>query len=331
MPRPAGRMRDFMLFRSGQAALTGLVQLAISRWGADGPLTVAHAGAYFETAAWLERWPARILRRCDAAEAEVDLVIGEPVWCDGRFGRTARLPRPRRALLLDTTMVGPLYDVGTHLEDSCPLVAAYSSGLKLDQAGLELANVGIVRLFGRDAAELAGLASSLREIRGLTGTGLTFDEASALSAPWFMDRIYADQYTTAVFAHNRALGEAVGSRSAVFGSHCHPSLHYDGAPAPFCALTLGEPNAAGYRRLAEIVERESERRGLHLVKGGSFGFRSHRFELIEPPPGQGDTFLRVAMGWRDGHSRQGVCELFAELAVAPSFAALDDGQARQGR
>jgi hypothetical protein len=331
MPRPAGWARDLVLFRSGQAALSGLLQLAISRWGERGPHTIAHAGAYYETAAWLERWPERILRRCGGTDAEADLVIAEPVWCDGRFGRAVRLPKPRRALLLDTTMVGPSYDIGPHLQESCPLVAAYSSGLKLDQAGLELANVGIVRLFGRDPAELAAVAPGLREIRGLTGSGLTFDEASALSAPWFMDRAYADRYTAAVFAHNRALAQAVGGGSGVFGSRCHPSPHDDGASAPFCALTLNEPSAASYRRLAEIVERESDRRRLHLVKGGSFGFRSHRFELIEPPPGQGDTFLRVAMGWRDGYSREGLCELFAELAAAPSFAALDRNQARQGR
>jgi hypothetical protein len=36
--------------------------------------------------------------------------------------------------------------------------------------------------------------------------------------------------------------------------------------------------------------------------------------LIEPDAGQGEPFLRVALGWRDGWSRQGLCELFAELA-----------------
>jgi hypothetical protein len=331
MNRPAEQACDLVLYRSGQAALSGLLQLAISRWGGQGALTVAHAGAYFETAAWLDRWPDRIFRRCGATEAEADLVIAEPVWCDGGFGRPTHLPRPRRALLLDTTMVGPAYDAGWHLHDSCPLVAAYSSGLKLDQAGLELANVGIVRLFGHDPAELRDIASGLREIRSLTASGLTFDEASALSAPWFMDRRYTDRYTAAIFAHNRALAEAIGTRSAVFAARCHPSLEHPDTQAPFCALTLKEPTAANYRRLTEIVRRESNRRGLHLVQGGSFGFRSHRFELIEPAPGQGEMFLRVAMGWRDGHSRQGLCDLFAELAAAPSFAALDRRQSRQGR
>jgi hypothetical protein len=63
------------------------------------------------------------------------------------------------------------------------------------------------------------------------------------------------------------------------------------------------------------VDREIERRGLLAARGGSFGFRGHRYELIEPKPSEGETFLRVALGWRDGHSRQGLCELFQELSA----------------
>ena len=85
---------------------------------------------------------------------------------------------------------------------------------------------------------------------------------------------------------------------------------------------VSEPAADDHRRLQEIVAHEAERRGLLLARGGSFGFRGHRFELIEPEPGLGQPFLRVALGWRDDHSRHGLCALFAELAAAPSFAAL---------
>ena len=82
-------------------------------------------------------------------------MIGEPVWCDGCFGATERLPRARHALLLDTTMVGPSYDLRPCLAAAaadCEVAIAFSSGLKLDQAGLELANVGIVRVLVRDGA-----------------------------------------------------------------------------------------------------------------------------------------------------------------------------------
>ena len=50
------------------------------------------------------------------------------------------------------------------------------------------------------------------------------------------------------------------------------------------------------------------------TRGGSFGFRGHRYELIEPDLDKGRTFLRVALGWRGGWSCQGLCELFAALS-----------------
>jgi hypothetical protein len=306
---PRGWTGDLVLFRSGQAALACLIHWAAARWGAASPLSVAHAGAYFETASLLASWPQRMIRQVEKA-ASADIVIAEPVWCDGRFGCATALPRARHALILDITMSGPAYDLAPHL-DACPLVIAYSSGLKLDQAGLELANAGIVRVLSRDGAE--GIGAALRELRGLTGAGLTLDELSALSAPWFLDRAYTDRYTAAIFAHNRMLAEAIGTRSPVFGAQCHPSLIEPAAQAPFCALTLNEPSPAAYRALETRVTQECERRGLLAIKGGSFGFRGHRFELIEPEGGA--TFLRVAMGWRDGWSRQGLCDLFAELAA----------------
>jgi len=318
-----GWSRDLVVCRSGQAALAGLLRVAVGRWGRSQPMTVAHAGAYFETISLLDSYPDRILRRVPTRQGEsADLVIAEPVWCNGQFGVLAALPRPRHALLLDITMVGPAHDLAPYLASS-PLVVAYSSGLKLEQAGLELANVGLVRILSCDG-QGAEIAADLRHIRGLTGSGLTLDELSALSAPWFMDRAYADRYTRAIFDNNRALARAIGTSSPLFEERCHPALlagPTGQAEAPFCALSLREPSAERYRRLEALVEREAERRGLLLVEGGSFGFRGHRFELIEPE--QGPTFLRVALGWRDGHSRQGICDLFAELAATPSFEALE--------
>jgi len=313
LDRVGGWSSEVMLFRSGQAALAGLLQFVVSRWGHTGPLAVAHAGAYFETASLLKSWPDRVWRPAEGAADTADIVIAEPVWCDGAFSCSDTIPAARRALILDTTMSGPGFDLRPYLgQTDCPLVIAYSSGLKLDQAGLELANVGIVRLYARD--DVGETSAALREIRGLVGAGLTLDEISALSAPWFMDRGYADRYVGAIFAHNRALAAAIGPRSPLFAPRCHPSLQHQGADAPFCALQLNDPSPEAYRSLERRVTSECERRGLNLAKGGSFGFRGHRFELIEPEPGQGETFLRVAMGWRGGWSCEGLCALFAELA-----------------
>ncbi|WP_428672531.1 hypothetical protein [Reyranella sp.] len=93
---PACWAADLVLFRSGQAALACLVHFAAAQWGRTGPLTVAHAGSYFETASLLASWPQRMIRQVDDA-AVADVVIAEPVWCDGQFGCGERLPTASRA------------------------------------------------------------------------------------------------------------------------------------------------------------------------------------------------------------------------------------------
>lgn len=330
-PPPAGWTSDMVIFRSGQASLATILQFVASAWGDRRTMSVAHAGAYFETTALLDAWPRRNFRLTHGTAVSADVVIGEPVWCNGGFAATKRLPRARRVLLIDTTMVGAACDLGPWLlsaSDDCNIAIAFSSGLKLDQAGLELANVGIARVLVRDGAPARSeIAGRLRQLRGLMATGLTLDELSALSAPWFLDRAYVDNYVAEIFANNRALAQAIGRESPVLEPRCHPALT-SSADAPFCAVQLREPSPSRYRRFVEIVDQECHRRGLLLTKGGSFGFRGHRFELIEPAPGQGHPFLRLAMGWRGGHSCRGLAELFRELAIHQSFAALDRAYGR---
>lgn len=322
-PVPRGWQSVRILCRSGQAALSCLLH-HVAHAEAAQSLTLHHAGRYFETEALLDLWPRQVFTPSDANSPHVDVLVGEPVHCDGRFGLSlpARLPRARRALLLDTTMVGLRADIAPWFERfEGSFAAVFRSGLKLDQAGLELANVGIVQLFVRDGAsmDLSTTGAALERIRGLTGGGLTLDELAALSAPWFLDRAYLERYTGQVFANNAALARAIGTDSNLFGDRCHPSLLSPEAVAPFCALRLREGDAAAHRRLLHHVEAEIGRRGLALAKGGSFGFRGNRYELIEPEPGAGQPFLRVAMGYRGGSDQDRIVDLFRELAALPAL------------
>lgn len=321
---PRGWQSVRVLCRSGQAALSCLLHLLARRLKAPSPPTLVHAGRYFETAALLDLWPRQVFDRGAANATQVDVLIGEPVHCDGQFGLSdpSAIPRVRQALLVDTTLTGPNLDLPAWLDRlDGSFAAVFRSGLKLDQAGLELANVGIVQIFVRegshpDAAEAADL---LKQIRGLTGSGLTLDEMTALSAPWFLDRAYFSQYTHRLFANNAALAQAIGTRSTLFEDRCHPSLIAPGAVAPFCALRLRHGDAAAHVRLHQRVEAEIDRRNLKLDKGGSFGFRGDRYELIEPDPEAGNPFLRVALGYRGGANRDGIIELFKELSALPSL------------
>jgi hypothetical protein len=329
---PAGWQAEVVIYRSGQAALAGILQFAADRWASRRALGVAHVGAYFETGALLDAWPGRVFDRRDPTAARADIVIVEPVWCDGGFGLCHHMPRAERLLVIDTTMVGPGHDLEPCLASAgrdCSLAIAYSSGLKLDQAGLELANVGIARIMSREDARAAtDVAGRLRRLRGLMGTGLTFDEVSALSAPWFMDHVHAGRYVGAVFTNNRRVATSIGDDAALFEARCHPSLEAAAADAPFCALRLRDASAANHRRLARILEKEAERRSLLLTPGGSFGFRGHRFEAIEPETGRGSPFLRLAMGWRGGHSSAGIASLIGEIAAFDSIDAVERAYGR---
>ncbi len=289
------------------------------------PLKVLHAGRYFETDSLLNLWPRQVFEFTDPKESQVDVLVGEPVHCDGQFDLSApsSLPNVKHALLLDTTLTGPVVDVAGWLAKvEGSFAAIFRSGLKLDQAGLELANVGIVQLFVRQGSDSSAAAEGekLKEIRALTGSGLTLDEMAALSAPWFLDPAYFSQYTKRVFANNAALAHAIGPDSALFDSRCHPSLISPEAVAPFCAIRLRRGDASDHARLLRRVEVEIDRRRLKLDKGGSFGFRGDRCELIEPDPKAGRPFLRVALGYRGGPNRDGIIDLFHELSALQSLA-----------
>src|SRR5690348_8579979 len=156
---PAGWTAAHVLFSSSQAALaTILLHLAEGR---AGKLRVAHVGCYFETS-------ELVSRACAPAQgaADADLVIVEPVACDGRFtthdaAAIAASLAAGQTLVVDETLSAPQTRLPAMLSaasgDGATIIRLVS-GLKLLQQGLELANVGIVSVFARDADRAASLA-----------------------------------------------------------------------------------------------------------------------------------------------------------------------------
>jgi hypothetical protein len=323
---PGGWSSARLLCRSGQAALSCVLHLVSSLAEDACPLSVHHAGRYFETKSLLALWPRAVIRISPATMPVVDLLIGEPVYCDGHFGITepTELPRIRSALILDTTLSGTELDLQPWFEKvEGNLVAVLRSGLKLDQAGLELANAGIIQLFVRErpmrkSIDLADAVARLQNIRALTGAGLTLDEMAALSAPWFLNSEYFRSYSRQVFTHNEALALAIGSDSHILEGCCHPALLPNAtrlpAVAPFCAIRLRQGSLQEHRQLVRKLEAEFSRRGLALERGGSFGFRSTRYELIQPASGEGVPFVRVAVGFRGGPSVEALIHVMGEIA-----------------
>jgi hypothetical protein len=341
-PAPAGWHADHLLFSSGQAAMSCLL-LALSPRGANpaNPPRIRHLGGYFETEELLAMMSSHGMIRelPQNGDDHADVLILEPVYFDRdaqvhRLDMTAALQRHCASaegcpslVIVDGTLVGPCFDLDPLLpkqltcSEAGHILVRMSSGLKLDQAGLELANVGLVSLYRREDQVFAvDPAEKLRKARTLTGAGLGFDALGALEAPWFLDREHARGYAEAVFENNAELAQRLAEVDGLFSQVSHPSLGADsGAAAPFVLIQLEDDSPENYRKLEQLIAREAKARDLRFDKGGSFGFRGHRYEAILPQAGEITPFLRVALGARRGWSKDGIIDLLCEIAQAKSL------------
>lgn len=349
MKVPPGWTASHLIFSSGQATLSAILQASLQMHMTEGKEAVRllHLGGYFETQELLDLFEARSLTHsrigaCDLDElpatlTETDVLLAEVAYCDGalRLLDIAALsrawrqsPAKPRLVVFDTTLSGTRFPLETLLGmmsgPAAPVVVCMRSALKLDQAGLELANAGICTVLvpANAAQPLADLPETLRKIRKLTGTSIGLQDMASLEAPWFLDRLYASRYCEAVFAHNRRLALSFQPSGGLFAGLSHPALSNDTSPwseAPFCILTLNSPTEENYRRLQAILEHEAAARQLAFSIGGSFGFRGHRFEAIISDLPDSPCFLRVALGARGGPSLSGIIGLLNELAACNSL------------
>lgn len=351
LPAPRGWTVDHVLFSSAQAGLSAILHFARANgfWDAKAP-HLKFAGNYFESRqilnifaqgglSWSRDKSISAVHAGEEGAARTMMV--EPVFYDqaanvfeiGAFHRAwNRYAATPSLLVLDTTLTGPLFPVGDLLEplggEAAPIVINFRSGLKLDQAGLELVNVGIVSIY-RHRATLAGnqidVGAQLRNLRTVLGAGLTLDEISTLEAPWFLNKDYFRRYSAAVFENNARLADELLIHNRMFGQVLHPRFarpHCAWANAPYTLLRLQDEDPNQYRFLERVVSYEAEKRGLQFDLGGSFGFRGHRFEAVIPENGMGSPYLRVAMGARSGPSWRGIVKLLAELASLNDFRSL---------
>ena len=338
---------------SGMAAIAGVLQgyRGLTRPTSDRPLNLLMWGAYYETGVLLDLLGDDGLRRRRAATQEelraalaaggVDVLLIEPVRYEWELEAldlpallSAWRARPSGGpglVVVDSTLVSPLWPMERFVEavgDPGVLVVEVRSGLKLDQRGLELGNLGVASLYSRrDDPVLppAGdLAAYLRKMRTVTGTGLSLEALSVLSAPFVLDRAAARDHARAVLRNNalaaRLLADAAGE-GRLFSRIAHPALSSGaGAPwaqAPFVVCHLREDRLDHHGLLLGVLRSEARRRGLPFSHGSSFGFRAHRFECIVPSLKEGRGLFKVAMGARAGWGRAAVLELLLEVAAHP--------------
>lgn len=316
-----------LLFSSGQSALHAILIAARRAVGARAPCALRHLGSYFETHDLIGLLAeAGLFDITTGGDDDPNLVIYEPVHCTPEGQGTATTDRATferlcrqgvlRVIICDTTLCRQRFDYARLLAlaagiEPSPLVIMFRSGLKLDQGGLELANVGIVSIFGRPERSVTGLSrffTELRRIRTLTDSGLRFEDINALGVPWFLGEA-SHQYADRIFANNAELARSY--QGADGKGLCHPALQEGDSVAPFCLLLGQRADPASYGRLEEEIEGEAKRRGILLQRGGSFGFRGHRYQAIIPKAGQ--PFIRLALGARRDHSSIAIREMLEEM------------------
>lgn len=311
---PSGWDQEHILFSSGQSAMTCTLLALTQRLAPKGQaLRLMHRGSYFETAQLIDNLP-QITKAAFAETA--DVIIDEPVACDGRFHKfsTERLQTVSpAATIFDTTLIGRDDGVAAYLatrDSGNEIVIRVASCLKLMQGGMELANSGVVSVYTREGGK--DFAEALRTMRTLTGSGLHLIDAIALEAPFAFDATFTDTYTAEIFRHNAHLARSVDQVNRRFEPVTHPA--FNGASAPFCVFQLKNSTPAAYSALVNEIEEKAGARRINLAKGGSFGFRGHRFEIVTPDTGE-PQFLRIAMGRRGGWSCDGVVRMIAEIAA----------------
>jgi hypothetical protein len=359
-PQIRGWASSHLLFRSGMAAISSIIQNIQAFFFSHGQrkIMVDFFGGYFETQRVFDLHGSSLLtfRRHAAgsdlydavAQSDGDVLFFEPVSYDWDMEVVdldiliASIGKRRRALdmiVVDTTIVGDRFPMQKFLSalprDAAPIIAHISSGLKLDQEGLELANVGIVTLYCRQVDPIANTAEKFfRQLSGhrkVNGTGLSTYEAAALDVPWFLNINRFSEHCRAVFENNIRLAHAlvptIQSNDGIFERVSHPGLsssaHLSWAVAPFVAIHFKErfDHEDTHQRVLAILLENAAIDGINFLGGGmSFGFRGHRFEIIMPekilhPNGKSKGLLKIAMGRRKGPMADAVIHLVNSLAL----------------
>jgi hypothetical protein len=349
-PPPDGWHGEVVTFNSCMAGLGHVLQTLVHMLRPDErrPLSVAYWGDYFETDLLMEYLGSAVLRYDKVGVGDLtetlrrgghDVLLIEPVrynWELDVLDVSALLrawrsaPDRPRIIVVDTTLVSPLWPTRAFLDGLTGLgdvlVVELRSGLKLDQQGLELANLGIAAIYSHAGPPTAGqLASTLRLARSTTGSGIAVAATAALDTGFVADPGWTRRHAGQVFATNARLARELAEVRGIFAEVVHPALH-PGTPglaqSPFVIVKLAEDTLENHGLLLAALRREVARRGIRFTHGSSFGFRSHRFETIVPRVARREGLFKIAAGSRSGPFLDIIVDVLRDLGGLPGMAAL---------
>lgn len=175
------------------------------------------------------------------------------------------------------------------------------SAVKLDQAGLELINLGVAEIYHLQESTLFyRFEERLRERRGITGRSLNLFSLACLDYHFILNPKYLYEHEALIAANNARFATNLYPK---MNSGIFKKLHFPGIEmgkmgiCPFSIIEMDESATIDDLSLvASVISWEAKRRHTSLTYGGSFGFIFPRFDIIISDKRVNSGFIKVSMG-----------------------------------
>ena len=345
---------EHLLFSSGMSAITTIINSIIFMKPEDiCKIDIAFCGAYFETKHYLEIISSENVHLDVCGDvldfkkfmhkdsSGIKIIFIEPVFYDSNLTTFDLINF--LAILKNYPTVNPLFVifdtslVGNRIPFSEILTAFISkpetifiqinSGLKLEQQGLELSNLGIASIFLHQKVSKSisnYFVMAIKRLRGLQGLNLRTTEMMALNTPFVFDLEKTNSFMDKIFENNKFLAESLFNHMN-FGTISHPYISnpsgriFEWNVSPFVIIKI--PNFSDYRVIITIIQYECKLRNIVFIFGNSFGFRHHRLEYITPNINdETSSFMKIACGYET----TGLNEIINILKKIFTFQTIDE-------
>lgn len=191
------------------------------------------------------------------------------------------------------------------------------SGLKLNQLGLELSNLGIVNIYSNSARYnmLLNLADSLKSVRVITGANLSFYELCLLDSKFLGNSQDIKNYQEKIFDNNSFFDNNL-KQGGCIKKIVFPRGSNNKLPTPFLFIHLY--NNDDYEKVMDYIKDSFEKKNIEPPVGNSFGFRETRLELIKTKDEVPTKVIKIACGTYKGASFLLLLNLFNQLSLTAS-------------
>ena len=326
---------DTVLFNSGMSAIDNTLRLLIHYFSnfKNDPIRIGVFAGYFETKMIFRLLTTNnvIFRFCDTEDEllseKFDIVYLEPILYNWDLS-SINLQKifsswfsdnSPRVLIVDSSLTPESWNKKHILKEliktNVDILCDVRSGVKIDQLGFELCNVGIVRIYQRHKV-FDHFSDNLRKMRSLTGSCLQPRDLIILYNSFFLNDKWLNIHNSLICKNNAILASFLMpfSKTGLLDSISHPSVLSDTYlnHAPFVILRLNISDFYDYNFFVSVLAFESQRRNLNFNYRNSFGFRDHNYDIIIPSVKERSCIFKIAMGSRQDQIDE-ICNMLLDL------------------